>query len=218
VAGACRSPDLACPASNVSANEVAILGDAFFATSHEITGFLEDAARQSGVLSKGERYRDYSNLTANTLALGGNGIASQYESAVAESAVKVVVMTGGGADVLLGSCDTISPECPLLVDAANAATDLLQRLAKDGVEQVVYVFYPNPLDAKLQAEVDTLRPLLVRVCQDSPVPCHWLDLRPAFAGNEATYLEPPGIAPTMDGARASAHAIWSVMQRQCIAQ
>jgi len=218
VAGVCRSPDLACPAGDVSANEVAILGDAFFATSHQITGFLEDAARQSGVLSAGERYRDYSNLTANTLALGGNGIASQYDSAVAESAVKVVIMTGGGADVLLGSCDTISPDCPLLVDAANAAASLLQRLAMDGVEQVVYVFYPNPLDAKLQAEVDTLRPLLASVCQDSPVPCQWLDLRASFAGHEATYLDPPGIAPTLEGARASAHAIWNLMQRACIAQ
>jgi len=221
VAGVCREPDRSvdeCPASGIKANEVAILGDAFFATSHRITGFLEEAARQSGVLSAGERYRDYSNLTANTLALGGNGIASQYDSAVAESSVKVVIMTGGGADVLLGSCDTLSPECPLLVDAANAAADLLQRLAKDGVQHVVYVFYPDPADAKLRAEVDTLRPLLERVCQDSPVPCHWLDLRPPFAGNEATYLEPPGTSPTVDGARVGAQAIWSVMQQECIAQ
>jgi hypothetical protein len=127
-------------------------------------------------------------------------------------------MTGGGADVLLGSCDVIGPDCPLLVNASNAASALFERMANEGVEHVVYVFYPDPSDAKLREEVATLRTLLQSACEGSPTPCHWLDLRQAFAGHEATYLDPEGTTPTAEGAQASATAIWSVMQQQCIAQ
>jgi hypothetical protein len=221
VDGACRSVETAptaCEPSGVTSNEVVLLGDIFFAASHGITAFVEDAARQSGVLSAGERYRDFSGVTGNTLALLGNGLADQYAAAAAEGPVKVVIMTGGGADVLIGSCDVIAADCPLLVDAANAASALFERMANDGVEHIVYVFYPDPTDATLREEVETLRPLLQSACEGSPTACHWVDLRPAFAGNEATYLNKEGTTPTTAGAQASAAAIWSVMQQECIAQ
>jgi hypothetical protein len=222
VQGACRSVDVVAPAScaatDVSPNQVVFIGDSFFAASHRITAFLEDAARQSGALLAGERYRDYSSVLDNTLALVGNGIEAQYSAASAESPAKVVIMTGGGADVLLGSCDVIGPDCALLVNAATAARSLLQRMASDGVEDVVYVFYPEPSDATLRAEVDALRPLLESACTDSPVACHWVDLRAAFAGHEATYLDPEGTTPTAEGAQASATAIWSVMEQACVAR
>jgi len=221
VNGACRSVEpvpTSCEASGVTANEVVLLGDSFFAITHGITAFVEDAARQSGVLSPGERYRDFSSVTGNTLALLGNGLADQYAAAAAESPAKVVIMTGGGADVLIGSCDVISADCPLLVDATNAASALFERMANDGVEHIVYVFYPDPFDATLRDEVDALRPLLQAACEGSRTACHWVDLRPAFAGNEASYLDSEGTTPTSAGAQASAAAIWAVMQQQCIAQ
>ena len=221
VNGACRSVEAAptsCPASGVTPNEVVLLGDIFFAITHGITAFVEDAARQSGVLSAGERYRDFSSVMGNTLALLGNGIENQYAAAVQEGPAKVVIMTGGGADVLIGSCDVIAADCPLLVDAASAASALFERMANDGVEHIVYVFYPDPTDATLREEIQTLRPLLQSACEGSPTACHWVDLRPAFAGNEATYLNKEGTTPTTTGAQASATAIWSVMQQECIAQ
>lgn len=219
--GACRSvehPPTACPASGVNPNEVVLLGDIFFAITHGITAFVEDAARQSGVLSAGERYRDFSSVMGNTLALLGNGIEDQYAAATKEGPAKVVIMTGGGADVLIGSCDVIAADCPLLVEASNAASALFARMANDGVEHILYVFYPDPSDPTLREKVDTLRPLLRTACEGSPVPCHWVDLRPAFDGNEATYLNSEGTTPTTAGAQVSAAAIWSVMQQQCIAQ
>ena len=221
VNGACRDVAAAptsCAASGVNPNEVVLLGDVFFALTHGITAFVEDAARQSGVLSAGERYRDFSSVTGNTLALLGNGIEAQYAAATEEGPAKVVIMTGGGADVLIGSCDVISSDCPLLVDASNAASALFERMANDGVEHIVYVFYPNPSDATLREEVDMLRPRLRTACEGSPTPCHWVDLRPAFTGKEASYLSAEGTTPTTAGAQASATAIWSVMQQQCIAQ
>jgi hypothetical protein len=220
-AGVCRVPpadDSSCEPSGLDPNQVLIIGDSFFAASHRITAFLEDLARQSGALMTGERYRDNARMIGNALALGGNGIEEQYAAASAESAVGVVIMNGGGADVLLGSCPEVTPDCPLLTDAAAAASALFSRMADEGVEHVIFAAYPDPLDAAVREEMDALRPLLESACAASPVPCHWVDLRPSFAGNYAAYVEADGLNPTPDGARATAGAIWSTMRQQCIAQ
>lgn len=218
-AGVCRDtppPSGSCLPRATSANEVVVLGDIFFALNHRVTAFLEDLAREAGAISLGERYRDYSSVASNTLALGGTGIADQYTTAAAESPVKTVVMTGGGADVLIGSCDTVAADCPLLVDAAEAARSLLQRMADDGVEHVVYAFYPDPTDPVLRAEIRALRPLLESACQASSVPCEWVDLRTNFVGNESTYLDATGTTPTPAGAQTAARAIWGALRGQCV--
>lgn len=220
-AGVCRVPavdDSSCASSGLDPNQVLIIGDSFFAASHRITGFLEDLARQGGALMTGERYRDNAKVIDNALALAGNGIESQYAAASAEAPIKVVIMNGGGADVLVGSCPEVTPDCPLLTDAAAAASLLFSRMADDDVEHVVFAFYPDPLDAALREEMDALRPLIESACAASPVPCYWLDLRTTFAGNYASYVEADGLNPTPEGARATAGAIWSTMRQQCIAQ
>lgn len=208
-----------CMGERVAGNEVVILGDSFFAVSHEITAYIEALAREAGALGEGERYRDNSRLLGNALALAGNGIAEQYSAAIAEGDVKVVIMNGGGADVLLGSCEPVSSECPLLVDAAEAGRDLFARMAEDGVEHVVYAFYPDPVDdPPLREKMDALRPLMQAVCAESPVPCHWIDLRPVFEGHYDEYVRPDRKNPTSAGARATAQAIWETMYSRCIAQ
>ena len=63
-----------CASRTVSANQVLIIGDSFFATTHQITAYLENLARDAGAVSVGERYRDRSSLLSNALALSGNGI------------------------------------------------------------------------------------------------------------------------------------------------
>lgn len=208
----------ACTSGEVDANQVVVLGDSFFGATHQITAYLEDRARTASALAVGERYRDLSSILNNALALGGNGIASQYAEAAAEAPVEVVIMNGGGADILAGSCATLTSDCQVLVDASVAAEDLLSQMATDGVAHVVYAFYPDPVDPDLMAEMDALRPLIEAVCQASPAPCHWLDLRPTFAGRYEEYVQPDGRNPTAAGAEASAAAIWATMQANCIAQ
>lgn len=214
-AGVCRGgiEPTSCPASG---NEVVLVGDSFFAADHGITAFLEAMARQSGTLAAGERYRDHSSLLGNTLALLGGGIEDQYAAAAAESPVRAVIMNGGGADVLMGSCEVLAPDCPLLAEAAAAASSLFRRMAADGVRHVVYAFYPDPADATLRAELDALRPLLASACEASPAPCRFVDLRATFAGHELLYLDADGTQPTAEGAQASAAAIWAA-QQQCAA-
>jgi hypothetical protein len=208
----------ACPSGEVDANQVLVIGDSFFGATHRITAYLEDLARAAGALSSGERYRDNSSVLANSLALGGNGIAAQYAAAAAETDVKVVIMNGGGADVLRGECAMPTAECPVLVDASSAATELLSRMADDGVEHVVYAFYPDPVDAGLREKMDALRPLIELACETSSVPCHWLDLRPTFAGRYEDYIQPDGMNPTAAGSEATAGAIWATLRASCIAQ
>jgi len=208
----------ACASGTVPANQVLIIGDSFFATTHQITAYLEGLARDAGAVSVGERYRDRSNLLANALALGGNGIADQYTSGASEAGVKVVIMDGGGADALLGSCDSANASCAVVTAAAAAAQALFAKMATDNVEQVVFAFYPDPGDANVKARIDALRPLIQSACENAPLPCHWLDLRTVFAGHYPEYVQADQLNPTDTGARASAQAIWSTMQQYCVAQ
>jgi len=208
-----------CVRGDVSANQLLLIGDSFFAANHQITAYLEGFARDAGVVPTGARYRDSSRLTANALANGG--IADQYTSALAEAEVKVVIMNGGGADVLVGSCDTVDASCPTIAGAAAAARDLLGRMTTDGVVDVVYVFYPDPVKdttPNLRAKVDALRPLIENACESSAVRCHFLDLRPTFEGHYTDYIQADGMNPTAAGSQASAQAIWALMQSACIAQ
>ena len=207
-----------CDRGVVPANQVLVIGDSFFASTHQITAYLEGLARDAGVLSVGERYRDRSSLVANALALAGNGIADQYTSGISEAAVKVVIMNGGGADALLGSCDSANASCAVITAAAAAAQSLFAKMATDGVEQVVYAFYPDPGDTNVRARVDALRPLLQSACDNAPLPCHWLDLRTVFAGHYPEYLQADQLNPNDAGARASAEALWATMQQYCVAQ
>lgn len=227
--GACRVPSASgsggsggadggagCVRGEVPANQVLLLGDSFFASSHQITAYLEDLARAAGTLSAGDRYRDNSRLIANALALRGTGIADEYSAAIAEAPVDVVIMNGGGADVLGAACATPDPSCPALAAAATAASALFAQMAQDGVQHVIYAFYPDPVDANLRAVMDAFRPLAQSACAASPVPCAWLDLRPVFAGHYAEYVQADGLNPTAAGSQASAAAIWTLMSDQCI--
>jgi hypothetical protein len=205
-----------CGQGSVPAPETVLLGDSFFATSGEIGVQLSELALQAGVLEPEQRYRDYSRLVANALALGGNGIAAQYDEALLEGAVGAVIMNGGGSDVLIGTCDTVSAECPLLTDAASAAAELFQRMSQEGVREVLYVFYPDPTDLEVRAEMDALRPLIQEACEQAPLPCHFVDLREVFDGRYAEFIQVDGLNPTVAGATATAQEIWRVMRESCL--
>lgn len=205
-----------CERGLVVPNEVLIIGDSFFALTHQVTAYLEEAARQSGVLEPGERYRDNSRVVNNTLI--SDGILNQYLTARDDAEVRVVIMNGGGADAVLAACETIDASCPILASAVESAEDTLAAMADNGVSSVVYAFYPEARDDALRAKVDVLRPLIEQRCQAAPLDCHWLDLRTTFEGNYDAYLGDDGMMPSSAGAEASARAIWQLMRERCIAQ
>ena len=206
-----------CATGEVEPNQVLVIGDSFFAISHQITAYLEEYARNAGVFAVGARYRDNSATIDNALAMGGNGITAQYTRGVEEADVRVVIMDGGGTDVLLSTCSAPVDECPALLDAADAARALLDQMAADGVAHVVYAFYPDPVDAAMFERMDALRTMIEPICADSAVPCHWVDLRESLVGG-VEHLSADGLIPTAVGSQVSATAIWDTMQRECVAQ
>jgi hypothetical protein len=129
-------------------------------------------------------------------------------------------MDGGGGDLLTNGCpDPITTDCPTIQGAVAGAETLWAQMAQDGVEHLVFFFYPDPqTDPRLKTMVDTLRPLMQQVCANAALPCHWLDLRPTFAGNYDEYVVPGELTHTQAGSAAAARAIWGVMQQYCIAQ
>jgi len=210
---------LACPEGEVSGGQVVVLGDVFVAQTHAIVAELESLAQQAGALGPSENYRDYSSPNQNSLSIEGGLLLSRYTAARDEAEVKVVVMNGGGSDALARSCGVggPTPDCPFVLEAVAGANQLLSQMASDGVEDVVWFYYPDPMDQQLRAELDVLRPLLEDACAQSPVACHWVDLRPSFDGHFSEYMQ-SDFVPTAEGARAAAAAIWATMERDCIAQ
>lgn len=209
------APEL-CAGGRVSLERRVVLGDSFFATTVPFADALEGR----------ERYDDRARLALNALALGGRGIEDQYAGARAERPVDLIVMTGGGADVLLGSCPTSDPppedgspavdaSCPIIAEAVAAARDLLTRFGQEGVTRVLYVFYPDPLVPAVRERVDVLRPLVEEVCAASAL-CHFIDLRPVFEGRYDVYIQEDGLNPTEVGSRAVAEAVGEALDELCI--
>jgi hypothetical protein len=210
-------PANSCLPSNVAPDDVLILGDVLIELSI-FTEQLEQAAVAAGSLATGQHYRNSAAALTSLLASGPSSIESQYTSAVADGGPRVVIMDGGATDVLNDNCaDQLTPDCPAARAAVTGAEQLFARFAEDGVEHVVYFFYGDPVDnPSLKDGLDLLRPLLENACGRSPVPCHWLDLRPIFAEHEE-YVGVDGLVFTDAGATAAAAATFELMQRRCVA-
>ena len=205
------------PVTSIKGSEVLVIGESFIALSHEITSYLEQNVRSAGLLGASDRFRDNS-VSGMRLSGGGSPtIPQQYANGVQQGPVRYVVMDGGGNDCLQGSCSNPpTSSCTDLQNAVNAARTLLSRMASDGVRKVVWFWYPDPQSdlGGLQGKLNVLRPMIQDLVVNSVNPkCYWLDLRPVFAGKYSQYIMADGIHPTSAGCKATADAIWSLMQQ-----
>jgi lysophospholipase L1-like esterase len=219
VAGGGGAP--ACAKGVTKGSEVLLIGDSFIALSRDISEDLNTLARNAGTLEAGESYRDSS--VSGTQLSGGISpqIPQQYVNAQRQGPVKVVIMDGGGNDMLNNTCsDPPTASCQAIQNAVAAVEDLFSTMGDDGVESVVYFFYPeNQTNATQRAKIDVLRTLLQEVCTSAVSPkCYGVDLRPVFVGHFTEYILSDGIHPTAAGSQATAEAIWASMQQNCIAQ
>lgn len=204
-----------CEPRDIEANAIVVIGDSLLQLSG-FAGQLEGVASENGALAEGDGYRDYSSAERSFLAQGPASVATQYTMSQNEGTARVVVMNGGATDMLSYPCqDALTPDCPQVRDAVRGAEQLFQRMADDGVEHVIYLSYPQTRNARLNAGLDVLLPLVENVCGKSPLACHWLDLRPVFDGHDE-YFGPDGIVLSEAGARATAAATWELMQSHCI--
>jgi len=213
-----REPPVAsCMPTNLAPADVLILGDVLIELSI-FTPQLEQAAVSAGILTPDQHFRDKSMAVSSLLATGALSFDNQYTGARADGPARLIIMDGGATDVLNGQCaGMLTPDCPAAHAAVSGAEQLFQRFAKDGVEHVVYFFYGDPVDnPTLKDGIDLMRPLLQNACGRSAVPCHWLDLRPLFAGHPE-YVGTDGLVFTDAGATVAAAATFAFMQKQCLA-
>jgi hypothetical protein len=168
-------------------------------------------ARAAGSLEANDSYVDKS--VAGTWIGNGasNSIPNQYNDN--SSGVRFVLMNGGGNDCWMGGQESHRTA------ALNAATELFQDMGQNGVEKVVYFFYPDPIGASfnnLKACLDLLRPEMKALCDEQVSPkCYWVDLRETWEGHpeytsDGIHVDGPGNAPT-------AAAIFESMQANCVA-
>jgi lysophospholipase L1-like esterase len=206
-----------CEKGTVKASEVVFIGESFIAQTGAIPRLTTKLARDAGRIGASESYRSTA-VSGTQLTTGA--IPMQFDRAVAASPVKVVLMDGGGNDLLfgtdrcMGSYDT---RCKEVVDVVH---ELFMKMKADGVKDVVYFFYPDPMGigANIKPAMDILRPEMQKECEGSTdVRCVWVDQRESWEGNYSTFTS-DGIHPTEAGAMASAKQIWDAMVANCIAQ
>ncbi len=206
-AGGAGSPD-ECVVGQTAGSQVAVIGESFIAATRDITRRIEELARASGSLDDDESYVD--NSTSGTTLINDQ-IPGQYRDAQESNDIKYVLMDGGGNDCWIHGDDT---------GALEAAESLFETMAEDGVEKVVYFFYPDPIGAQyadLTECLDRLRPEMKALCDGLEAPeCYWLDQREIWEGHPEYTSD--GIHPTQAGSYASAEGIWTVMQENCVAQ
>jgi hypothetical protein len=142
-----------CVTGQVTPNEVVMLGDSYLDAPWGNVG-------PTIMMKANAMYRHY-YIGAASLAWGNPNtqfyIPYQFDPmALTDPAVtnpadiKVVIMDGGGNDVLIGntSCETTAPpantSCVTTIqNAIDVAQTKMQEMAQKGVQSVVYFFYPH---------------------------------------------------------------------------
>lgn len=239
----------------VLGNEVAVLGDSYIDLSGDFTTLLQQHARRAGALGANDTYIDVA-LSGASMAPPKTGeplvptIPTQFPDAVAEAkrrgskGIKVVIMTGGGNDVLINerSClekDSVAdaakdPVCSGTVDAVlSEAQKLFDEAVEEGVKATVYFFYPHlpalsPLGPLLKGGkpnnmLDYALPRAREFCEkQTKAPCYFVDMVPAFddprnpGQPRSGLISVDGIHPTLEGSRILAAEVWKVMQAKCV--
>lgn len=219
-------------------SQVVLLGDSYINwVSHT---FPADLYREAGAT-----YRMYA-VGAYSMGSGGIGfIPPELDQALAEDPdINLVVMTGGGNDVLVadttqfpqgGDCKMSAssptiPDCQKIVDKALAAAEeMMDNGVAHGIGHIVYFFYPNVPEGTLvggthpNAILEYAAPRVKDFCDGSyartggKATCYFVDLRPVFSGHPE-YFAPTDIHPNTMGSAAMAKAVWQTMKDNCLAQ
>ncbi len=222
-----------CMKGATAGKSVLMIGDSYLAISNRAFGTeLQRLAKAAGSLGQSDMYTDKS-ISGTQMAGGVNSIPTQYAGEKnTDGHVKTVVMDGGGNDILIGNTACIITQAPpenqscvtTINNAAAAAKTLLAKMAEDGVEEVVYFFYPNLpgggiLFGNKELEKKTLDfafPIVKEVCDSAPLNCTFVDTRGLFGETPGDFQD--GIHPTVPNLQKIAGKVWQTMVDNCIAQ
>jgi lysophospholipase L1-like esterase len=231
------------PPCVTKATEGAFVGDSY------ITGALSPALQASldPILMMAGQVTGYTNkaVAGTAMAAGGIGlIPPQYDSLVGTD-VRLVILDGGGNDILIpatGSPGTncknmagnsMTKACQDIISAALAAgATLMQKMADNGVKDVIFFGYPHVPPSTLGGTngnelIDYATPLTKASCDGElmatggKLTCHFIDLRTPF-GNSGVAGTPniggDNVHPTAAGQAIIAGEIEKVMKASCLGQ
>jgi hypothetical protein len=160
-------PDVSAPPScvkgQVTPSQVVMLGDSYMAaTNGNVGANIVADAQKAGALPAGKTYREYYIAAASLNNSSGQlNIPYQYNTMAKTDVtvtnpkdIQVVIMDGGGNDVLINSrgCLSDATTAALMADtvcqaavtgAGNTMETLWKQMATDGVKHIVYYFYPH---------------------------------------------------------------------------
>ena len=224
---------MVCEPGPTVGSSVLLIGDSYVDINRKAFGTeLQRLAKAAGALAQNDAYADRS-VSGTQMSGGLFSIPSQYDGENnSDGHVKTVVMTGGGNDILIGnrSCITTqappaSQSCVNTIDRAiSAARTLLDQMGKDGVEDVVYFFYPYLPGGGLGGSKDLTKqtldyaiPLIQQTCESTALPrCTFVDTRGVIGEEPGDFQD--GVHPTVANINKIAGAVWERMVAECIAQ
>jgi lysophospholipase L1-like esterase len=235
---------------HLKGSQVVVLGDSYIALdpsyilldTHPFTRNLEALAREAGALAQGDKYRSHA-LSGSSMAYWPY-IPQQLDDALAaDPDVKLVIMDGGGNDVLVNNrrCLEFSsmeelaadPGCNAAIDNAIAAGQkMFDKGVAAGIRAVIYFFYPH-LPGLANGGIgggtnpnlilDYAYPKVRAFCESQTAArCYFVDMRPAFDKDGDGLPDPgminiDGIHPTAESSKILAAEVWKVMQDRCLA-
>jgi lysophospholipase L1-like esterase len=222
-----------CERSAVKDSQVVFIGDSFLAAP------TSAIAPELQALWQAEGSPGYSASPRYHQLVGTNmdQIAGQYEAArSANPEIKVVIANGGGNDVLIldRTCLTQGPPtntgCKKTIDDALAIADtLVGKMERDGVEHVIFFFYPHePTQGLYQGtapainvSLDYAEPLARKACESHLI-CHFVSLREATGDpigsgyTDRGYINPNDVHPSPAGSKFFASVLWNEMKKNCV--
>lgn len=232
-AGSGRDADVVDRAScHLAGNQIGVMGDSYLDLSGQITVALQQLARQAGALGPYETYIDRAqsgaSMAYNPTIPSQLGAVLTVARERRSAGVKLVIMTGGGNDMLIynNGCLSISQPNPPCIAVVDQSVRLLKKLFIDmaaaGIRDVIYFGYPNLPGGGLAGSRPSVMngyatPILYEACESSQeVRCHFIDTRPTFEGHPEYISASDRVHPTLEGSRAIAQLIWQEMQAQCL--
>lgn len=219
-------------------SEIVLIGDSY--VNWATHTFQADLTRVSGIGSRLYAMGGASMATGGITTL----IPDQFENALkADSGIRVVVMDGGGNDILVPAATWVggsecknradSPNVPVCQQIVQATFDrerkLMDRMADAGIRDVVFFFYPTVPNGTVlggsnpNAIAAWARPQVKAGCDEAyertgrRLRCHFVDLVPVFQGHPE-YFTTADIHPNTSGSAQMAKAVWSTMTSDCVAQ
>lgn len=181
-----------------------IVGDSIFALSGDIHSYLEDDLDENidTYARSGCQVNGTSLLCSRRYT-----IPSQYERADKDG-IDTVIMNGGGNDFLLGDggdCTTQACIEEVLTGIEQTLAGMYNDMQNDGISEIIFLGYYDTDDE--QNRVINSLSMSYKAENYPQMGVDFIDTRPAFAGNESSYISSDGIHPTAAGSRVLADLI-----------